>query len=682
MLFAICYGLGALSFLLLIALMLMRNAPRNFGARILGVYAVTAIWASAVALHPLVPPGVVHILDAVRVDVWLVFLAVVMIDATRKEGAKISSIYAVIVPIVCILAVLNDIRFVASAAGPADLSPSQVFLRIALAVSGILMVENLYRNTLPAHRWHVVPLCVAAGGLFAYDLFVFSDAVILRHVDTVLLAGRGVVLALAVPPLVVAMTRNQSWNIDIHISRRVVFHTATLTASGIFLIVAAGIAGFIGRLPGDWGGILRLTFLAGSVLALTMALSVEGLRSRVSQFLTENFFSARYDYRTEWMRCIATLSSSGDRDPLETRVIRALADVADSTGGVLWLKSQAGAYRIVQSHNLNLSNVEAETADGAFVKGFENGSVVQVFDRLSDAARPRWVADNPRAWIAIPLVLADQIFGFVVVARSRAPFPLDGEVFELLLTVGRQCASWLSEKMSANVLSESRDLIEYSKRFSFVAHDVKNVSSQLGIMIANMKEFVDQPEFRVDMVRTMEASIMRLNGLIEKLRTDRRDAQQGGSIAVAEIIESVVKDTHNSAISVELSAKSAVCQTIAESDLRSALTHVIANAIEASPPGSPITVSLQDERGWTIIAIEDRGCGMDADFIKTKLFAPLHSTKREGHGVGAFQARELIQAGGGIFNVFSTVGRGTLVRISLPGGARLAKSPVRGGATS
>ncbi len=141
--------------------------------------------------------------------------------------------------------------------------------------------------------------------------------------------------------------------------------------------------------------------------------------------------------------------------------------------------------------------------------------------------------DFPEIWLAVPLVISEEILGFAFLTVPRSPVTLNWESFDLLLTIGQQGASWLAEELAARALADSRLLIEYSTRFSFVAHDVKNVSSQLGIMIANMKQFGDQPEFRADMVKTMEASIQRLDGLLGKLKAggDNR-AKRGRSIWV------------------------------------------------------------------------------------------------------------------------------------------------------
>jgi putative PEP-CTERM system histidine kinase len=553
-----------------------------------------------------------------------------------------------------------------AAKGPADYAASQVFFHIVLSVCALLLVENLFRNTLPARRWHIFPLCIAVGGLFAYELVVFSGAVITRAIDPVLLAGRGIALALIVPPLIVTMARNQTWNIDIHVSRRVVFHTATLTVGGVFLIIAAGIAGFVGKLPGDVGALFRVAFFGGSVLAVAMLLSISSLRSRLWRALAENFFSSRYDYRAEWIQCISTLSSTVDRDPLQVRVIRALADVVDSTGGALWLWEPDGYFRVAASLTADIGSPPAEPENSALLAAFQDGKVVQVFDaERRRQPLPDWIRQHPEIWLAVPLVMSEDILGFVLLTKPRSSVSLNWESFDLLLTIGQQGASWLAEEIAARTLADSRLLIEYSTRFSFAAHDIKNVSSQLGIMIANMKKFGDQPEFRADMVKTMDASIQRLDGLLAKLKVESGEPFTGVP-DLASVIQDVVSRQASDTISFRAEGGMCGCETISAPDFQSILTHVITNAIEASQPGQRVDVSLATSGPSAVITVEDHGCGMDAAFIRDQLFKPLRTTKSGGHGIGAYQARELARRAGGALDVTSVLQQGTSVRITLP----------------
>ena len=668
MVLAVTYGLGGAAFLVLIALTLLNRRPAGIGLFAIMVFAMTALWAFAASVQLWWMPGVAHALEPLRSWIWLQFLASVLMVAQRRGGQRSATFYRLFIPAIGALAFANDLRFVFSTASPTDFSISQINARVILAIVGLLLVENLFRNTLPSRRWHIFPLCIAAGSLFAYDLFVFAEALILRMVDVTLLSVRGILLVLIVPPLIVTMVRNDDWRIDIHVSRRVVFHTATLTAGGVFLLAAGGAASLLGEIPGEWGPIFKGAFFCGSLLVLATVVSTESLRLRAWRLIAENFFSHRYDYREEWLRFVATLSSSDDNDPLQIRVIRAVGDIVDSPGGTLWLRD-GDSYRLANSFNMGVSDASPEPAEGEFIEAFEAGKKVLDLRALAaeKASLPAWTKSGSPVWLAVPLAQMGDILGFIVLAPPRVPLTLNWESFDLLRTVGRQVASYLMEERATRALVDAQSLIEYNKKFAFIVHDVKNLSSQLGMMVSNIRRYSDHPEFRVDMIRTLENSVGRLNGLLSKLRADTGTARPREIIDPVSVIKAVAADLSRANGSIETDLPQGDIRVKMETqDLQSVLTHLVTNAIEASRPGDAVRLRLKAYDSTVVMDVEDKGPGMDPAFIRNELFTPLRSTKARGHGIGAFQAREIVRASGGELEVISAVGQGTIMRITLP----------------
>jgi signal transduction histidine kinase len=112
--------------------------------------------------------------------------------------------------------------------------------------------------------------------------------------------------------------------------------------------------------------------------------------------------------------------------------------------------------------------------------------------------------------------------------------------------------------------------------------------------------------------------------------------------------------------------------------LEQALGHLVQNAIEASGPNDPVEVRYFESGGDIALEITDRGHGMAAEFVRTRLFQPFVSTKESGYGIGAYEARSLIAAMGGRLEVDSTLGEGTRFTLFLPGAEnRIAPFPER-----
>jgi putative PEP-CTERM system histidine kinase len=216
-------------------------------------------------------------------------------------------------------------------------------------------------------------------------------------------------------------------------------------------------------------------------------------------------------------------------------------------------------------------------------------------------------------------------------------------------------------------LTQTRQLHEYGKRFAFVAHDIKNVSSQLSLLLANAEIHMQNPEFQRDMLGTVHASVQKIGTLLRRLREPEQDIGQAAINPLDRLATLVAtrerrKDTQITIESDGLRADVAMPQAAFDA----VITHLLDNAIEASAPGSVVRIRIRHESRRATLDIVDRGTGMTPEFVRDQLFRPFRTSKSEGTGIGAFQSRELLRQAGGDLVVMSEVGSGTTMRVLLP----------------
>src|SRR5262249_29091293 len=158
---------------------------------------------------------------------------------------------------------------------------------------------------------------------------------------------------------------------------------------------------------------------------------------------------------------------------------------------------------------------------------------------------------------------------------------------------------------------------EYNKKFAFIVHDIKNLASQLGMLVPNNRRYSDNPEFRADMVRTLENSVARLNALLARLSSERPGTRQPEFVDPVTVIKDVMACRAHHERPIELEAPEApVRMGIGFDELHSVLTHLLTNAIEASHPGDRVRVRLSSNNGRVVLDVEDDGSGMDSAFIR------------------------------------------------------------------
>ena len=112
--------------------------------------------------------------------------------------------------------------------------------------------------------------------------------------------------------------------------------------------------------------------------------------------------------------------------------------------------------------------------------------------------------------------------------------------------------------------------------------------------------------------------------------------------------------------------------------LRQVFVNVLANAIDASPANSPISVSTEtlssEESGngdsvaakrYARVTVADHGKGMEQPALD-RIFEPFYSTKKRGTGLGLAIVKQIVEQHEGRISVASESGGGTKFIIDLP----------------
>lgn len=616
---------------------------------------VNAVWAGAVFAG--LDGPVASAIDLARSISWCTFLIYLMqrqfADRMRSAG------------LVWCLAAIACFAVAAMAINAgSQLHPRlELVGYVMIAVYGAFLADNLYRITPPDWRWHVNLFCLGVGCLFVYDLVFYADALLFGRLSPTLGSGRALAALIAAPLLALSAARNRDWVIDIHVSRDAVYHTGSLIVSGAFLLALAMVGEAFRVIGPGWGELGETGLITAGFIAVGVMLTSGSIKSRLRHLLVDNFFTHRYDYRKEWLRCIETLSGETDSRAPGRRIIKAVAAVTDSPGGQLWLRDPEGAaFHWVGSWNLPAA-IGAEPLDSPFAEHFRGGDWVVELPR--EAARPACLAELSDPWLAVPLSHLGRLLGFVVLTAPRAPFRLDGEVFDLLRILGRQAGAHAAEWQHFKAILEGRSLREFGKNFAFAVHDMKNVAGQLSMIVQNAERAGGDPEFHRDVMATVAAALDRTNALIERLRSQPRQTTSAlaSPLDLVEQELAAIRRTRGAEIDLRHDGGRAVVAADGAL-LRGVVAHLCDNAIEASDGRA--AVSVRHEPSRVLIDIADCGGGMTAEFVRDHLFAPFGTTKGGGLGIGAYQARDLIRSMGGDLLVHSRPGLGTTMRIMLP----------------
>ena len=101
------------------------------------------------------------------------------------------------------------------------------------------------------------------------------------------------------------------------------------------------------------------------------------------------------------------------------------------------------------------------------------------------------------------------------------------------------------------------------------------------------------------------------------------------------------------------------------SRLRDALLSLVANGVEATPPGGAVRITLASDGADVIIGIEDGGAGVSPEIL-SRMGTPFFTTRAGGTGLGIVLARNVVIHHGGRLDYESQPGRGMIARVRLP----------------
>ncbi|CAA0123467.1 Sporulation kinase D [Halioglobus japonicus] len=677
------YGtaLLAYSMLVLLVLIVRRNSP--LGNPLLVASSLTALWAGVVTASTLLAePKVLlmQVTEIARNAAWLFVL--LKLIGIRVQGTDHILATNRWVPwfILCFSLVLVALpgAELLTAYAPAlyTLSLNLSFSTwIAMSVVGMLLLEQFFRNSSEGELWATKHLCLGLGILFAFDFFMYAEALLFRQLDSNSWQARGIVSAMAAILMAISISRTDRSDAPenapgIHLSRHVAFHSLTLMVSGIYLITMALAAYFIRYLGGSWGGVLQITFLCAAGLTLIVLLFSGRIRASTRVWLSKNFFSYKYDYRLEWLQFTATLASGNNDIP--ENITRAVAHLVKSPAGILWSRTDDGRFNIVANWEMPLPNSEVDLG-GLALWLQEEGWIIdlrewrQVPDLYQGLQLPAEITDIPRAWLIIPLLFGDRLQGILLLRESDLPQEFNWEDRDLLKVAGKQAGSHLAQFQADKALMESRQFEAFNRLSAYVIHDLKNILAQLSLMVSNAQKHKHNPEFIDDMVSTVSNTVTRMSKLMAQLRSGAGQTEQH-EFDLADLLDVVVTEGRHRDPAPSLELNDCKFSLTCDRDrLQTVFGHLVQNAQEATDKSGEVKVRLLRERGGAVVEVEDTGIGMDEDFVRHRLFKPFDSTKGlTGMGIGAFESRDFIHSLGGSIKVQSTLGSGSIFRVFIP----------------
>ena len=202
-----------------------------------------------------------------------------------------------------------------------------------------------------------------------------------------------------------------------------------------------------------------------------------------------------------------------------------------------------------------------------------------------------------------------------------------------------------------------------------VAHELKNPLTPIRFAIARLRR--DAPASLVETVDVLESESRRLEEMARSFALfGRLPEGPRAPVDLAELARAATRSAVPADIPVSVDVEENVPMVPGHVDaLGRALTNVLLNAVEASPAGAGVDVSVRratrDGRPMVEVAVRDHGCGIP-DARLARIWEPYVTHKAGGTGLGLAIVRQTLLAHDGAVSAESQLGTGTTVRLFLP----------------
>ena len=217
-----------------------------------------------------------------------------------------------------------------------------------------------------------------------------------------------------------------------------------------------------------------------------------------------------------------------------------------------------------------------------------------------------------------------------------------------------------------------------------LVHDIKNMGFRLQLLLSNLDENYEDPDFRRSVRELLASTVERLDGIVNRYSA-HPDAVL---IKVALDLNSVVREAAENSTrrggDRQINPLAPVSLALGDVPevwadpyyLGDAMASLIENAREAAGREGRVVVRTFREEGKrrprAVVEVIDNGAGMTADFLRDRLFRPFQTTKPDGVGLGMATASEIVRFHRGTIRVRSQSGGGTLIQLKLPGSTKPA----------
>ncbi len=492
-----------------------------------------------------------------------------------------------------------------------------------------------------------------------------------------------------------AISKHQFLNIRIVLRRNLAHVILILLLSALFVLILRLIEGILS----DVSGFYLWLIMVPIATAITLVLFVT--RNRLQSMIDHLFFGKRYDYRETLLAFSQKMGNSLKLNELAESLLKILCDSLNCNKASLLLPSTHENFFELRTsvgledrhlhRNIRIMNDDPLVTLARTYRRPLSRAEIEIMAQPGTGPMYNNWAEALSCNLTCPLVLVDNIVGFIILGPKRSGEQYSDEDILLILTISHQVAVAIenarlyaeSQQMYAELKQAQENLIQSERMHALgqmtsgIAHDFNNIlTTILGRVQLTLRRMKDGKSIRnlrtIEQAATDAAAMVRRLQDFARLRTDRPfdiiDLNSVINDALEMIRPRLDEQRETLDADVQLTVDLGEIRLIKgdSGELRETLVNILINAIEAMPNGGKLSVSSKQKDNFAVISLSDTGVGMTED-VRRSVFVPFFTTKgAHGLGMGLSIAYSTITRHGGELTVSSRPQEGSTFNIRIP----------------
>jgi hypothetical protein len=655
-----------------------RPSARLYVAASLGT---TIMWVAFLIIIPSTQPmpswqqGVLNATFCIATAIWLMFLLIFARESARKLiRDRFLTVYG-LMSLYVIAAIAGFFQPIFVLEGPQDAryfgltttGQYEIVLLILSYTFGIYQLESTFRASIGRlRRTLILPLLSLL--LLLGLLLVSSMMGLLFHRIEFVAIQLGAVASIASAIFVSRfLVFEEEQGQRVVVSREAVYSSVAVFFVGAYFLligIAVWLLVSLGGSPEVFFSVLAAFVVI--VIFVTLVLS-RSVRQRWRGLVDKSIYSGQFDVLEELTSFAEDVTAATDKQEMFQIMVEMLEGKCRMEKVTILLRGdQPGKFDVAFPTN-EVASLRLPSVEDWLLRATKLTTFVELKGSLQHPSdEEKTYVEREIGSYLIPLHSRKELVGFISCKNSGE---ITGEIRFLIDSISHQLALSLLSAKQSEALLETRELASFTKISSFVIHDVKNLISMTSMILQNAESKFDDPRFQKTTIDTLRGAQERMKRLIGRLSSPAKQIDFTLSDCnLAQIVldlSTEMKLSQQTKVSVRIELADVPLVRGNEEKLKSVVSNLIINAIEAMPNGGVLILGAETSDDAVTLLVQDNGTGMTPEFIREKLFRPFRTTKPSGLGIGLFQSKDLVEQMGGELSASSVVNEGTCFKLNL-----------------